>query len=196
MSFYVESLSFFACSLFYLAYTQTPPVEPSDFSGWGVLLERHGNNWRRLPGDIFEDSTKKRQRFDVKTHESNNDIISVYRFWDKMLEYEYFSRRDTCVKRHIVNATFHPAFDWLATATKFGDCHSRHHREVTGTQWRKDEGNGFRHDLCAANNASNTPLWVERHHGQAHSRVLEFSFFKGGAPENAVFNLPATCVGL
>jgi len=173
---------------------QSEPQEPNDFTGNVLLFERHGDNHRRFPGTLFEDFTNLRQRIDVDRHQSNGGVISIYRFFDKKREYDYVAHDDTCVAR-TMNHTMHAAFDWISKSHYAGDCHSRHNQgDVKGDLWReRGTAHNFWREVCVAQNSTQTPFWVEQHHGHRQSRIVEFLIFTKGTPSADVFKLPDIC---
>jgi len=187
---YFIALAIFAA----VVICQTPPKEPSDFSAFGTLVERVFDYQRRFPGDIFEDFSNKRQRFDIERHPSYGGKFSIWRFYDKNLEYEYVETTKHCHKRSF-NQTLHPAFDWVARSRHQGDCHDRHDHVTAGDLWRETINAENRRELCVAKNSTQTPLWFEHHHGRAFSRIEEFRVFTSGQPDASVFSLPASCAG-
>jgi len=141
---------------------------------------------------MYEDFTNHRARVDAERHASYGGIVTFYRFFDKEREYEYLKETDKCWATHF-NNTQHPAFDWVANAHYGGDCHGRHDQgNVKGDLWRETGSNRFKRELCVAQNSSQTPLWVEHHHGR-NMRILEFLVFTSGAPSASVFDLPDAC---
>jgi len=169
-----------------------PPNEPNDFSSSVYLTERNRDHERQFIGQLYEDFTNTRQRIDVKRSETNA-VIRFYRFYATKVEYEYFEDSKKCNKQSF-NGTFHPAFDWVKTAHYAGECYSRHDQgQQKGDYW-KEHGTdvNFHRHLCIAANSTQTPFWLEQHHGH-FSRQIEFVIFTSGTPDKSLFVLPPEC---
>eukprot|EP01129_Flabellula_baltica_P007557 TRINITY_DN295_c0_g1_i1.p1 TRINITY_DN295_c0_g1~~TRINITY_DN295_c0_g1_i1.p1 ORF type:complete len:194 (-),score=48.71 TRINITY_DN295_c0_g1_i1:25-606(-) len=182
-----------ACLLVLASAQSKKPTEPSDFSASVVYHETARGHQRRYHGHLYEDFSNKKQKLVVERHPSYGGTIDLFRFFDQNEEYEYIEVTKTC-KNQAINFTMHAAFDWLENAHEEGACHGRigSDRSVKGTQWAERGSEKFKREICVANNSTQTPMWVEIHHGN-HIRVIEFVQFQSGAPDSSVFDLPSGC---
>ncbi len=173
----------------------SPPVEPDDFTA-----HFHITGFPHQPvrlGDLQEDYTNRRSRFDVS--DRSGLISAVFVFYDKFRSYTYVPASNGCTEQS-VSATMQPAFGWLASATGAGP----NHWQATPASSFFTPGNDLANIfglLGDASTAGPVDLTLDNSGSQAPKALavqsayrLKVTDFVPGAPSANEFNLPAICV--
>lgn len=192
------------------AQSATPPLEPSDFSAeFSINADQSttvslllGNAPDRShpgqeKGNLYENFDDKRVRTDFLAPDGTPEE-SYWFFYDKQRYYTYDYQTDTCTATTGFDEPMPAFFAWVRDASetpgKGKTILPGGGKPVTITHWKYTLPEGSEIQSMDLGVADVTPVSLEWRQEHNFPVRMAFDLFTPGAPDKAVFNLPAVCV--